>query len=106
MSVDWISALRTVMERVERIATDYSSLRSDLRALAQAILQATEEPTGAVDDEKPIEPDVTAPTDFTPPPVEAGNENQVAAEGSPPPGDKPTTVVELAAPPPPEPVAK
>src|SRR5262249_4958968 len=99
MSVDWISALKAVMERVERIASDYGALRSDLRALAQAILQATEEPSAVVTEGAAVvqEPELAPHLDTTQVPVEAAQENgKVVSEAAPPAAEgQGTTVIEV-----------
>ena len=101
MSVDWISALKAVMERVERIASDYGALRSDLRALAQAILQATEEPPAAVQDGQAVvqESEIAAPMDSALPLVQ--EDEKIVAEAAPPAAEgQSTTVAEVPVAPP------
>ena len=92
------------MGRVERIASDYGALRSDLRALAQAILQATEEPPAAVTSEAATsqESELAQDVASVPAPVEAGQEDGkiVAEAAQSPPENQSTTEPEVAPPPP------
>jgi hypothetical protein len=115
MALDWINALKAVIEGVERIAGDYSALRSDLRALAQAILEATEPGVPAAQEEAIIpEPAASPPTvDGEAPPVEATAEDgKLVAEtaSSPPPANEEeqpeVPLPETAAPTAPAPVAE
>ncbi|HMF19897.1 MAG TPA: hypothetical protein VKE98_22015 [Gemmataceae bacterium] len=103
MALDWINALKAVIEGVERIAGDYSALRSDLRALAQAILEATEPGTPTVKDTVTTqEPVSSAPVDDVPPAVQAAQEDgRLVAETPPPTTDEnksETPTPEVAAP--------
>lgn len=59
MSTDWVAALKGIIECMGRVAVEASHLRGELRNLAQALLDATEEAPKADDTQTPPAPAAT-----------------------------------------------
>lgn len=113
MSTDWVAALKAVIDCMGKIAVEATALRGELRNLAQALLEATEElpvagakpapetsppgPAAAVAEslsEQPSATDTTDTPDAAPEPATAGNlaELSVKDNGSPLPETIPNLV--------------
>lgn len=81
MSTDWVAALKGIIECMGKIAVEASQLRGELRKLAQALLDATEESPTTVDAPAPSNTSTAAEDAGTEVDVEPA---QVAAPAAPP----------------------